>query len=178
MLIPDEFVDRSVRRGLLGCPVCHREYHIVDGVVNFGGEIALSPRRSAASEPVGAEAISAFLGLGGPGGYVLLVGEASMDADSLAALLPGIHLVALNPPGRTIDASNLSVLRSDRVPIKSRSMRGVVLGADVAADPSWQAAAAGMVLPGLRVVGNGPEPVIPELDLLASAGGWWVGRRK
>jgi hypothetical protein len=31
------------------------------------------------------------------------------------------------------------------------------------------------VLPGLRVVGQGPEPASDLIDLMASAGGVWVG---
>src|SRR5579859_5642245 len=32
-----EMSGRMVARGLLGCPVCHKEYEIANGVVEFGG---------------------------------------------------------------------------------------------------------------------------------------------
>src|SRR5438094_6349393 len=32
-----EMVGRMVRSGILGCPICRREYAIVRGVVNFSG---------------------------------------------------------------------------------------------------------------------------------------------
>ena len=36
VLLPDQMQDRSVRSGKLGCPVCHREYRIVDGKASRG----------------------------------------------------------------------------------------------------------------------------------------------
>jgi uncharacterized protein YbaR (Trm112 family) len=178
VLIPDEIVDRSIRRGILGCPVCHREYPIVDGVAVFGSREGTAERPERESDAsVDAEAVAAFLGLAGPGGYAALVGDAARYAPALGALLPGVHFVAINPPEGTPDSPGLSVLRAELAPIKSRALRGVVLGGDCAPDPRWQAEAARIVLPGLRVVGSGPEPESPALELMASAGGWWVGRK-
>jgi hypothetical protein len=54
-------------------------------------------------------------------------------------------------------------------------MRGVVLGRGYAEDPFWIAEAARVVLPGLRVVGEGSDPSEDTIDLMASAGGVWVG---
>jgi len=56
-------------------------------------------------------------------------------------------------------------------------MRAVVLGAPFGADPAWVAEAARVVLPGLRVVGQGAAPTVAALDLLADAEGWWVAQR-
>ena len=69
----------------------------------------------------------------------------------------------------------MSVLRAGVLPLKSRSMRGVVLGVPFGGDPRWVTEAARVVLPGLRVVGEGPDPVGGEIELLASAAGVWVG---
>jgi hypothetical protein len=78
-----------------------------------------------------------------------------------------------------IDAAPLlSVVRAPLVPLKARSVRGVVLGAEVSADPHWVREAARVTLPGLRVVGQGPEPRLEVLDLLASADGHWVAVRR
>src|SRR5437773_11943771 len=35
VLSTGEVKDRMVRSGLMGCPVCHKEYPIVRGIVNF-----------------------------------------------------------------------------------------------------------------------------------------------
>jgi hypothetical protein len=57
-------------------------------------------------------------------------------------------------------------------------MRGVVLGPPYGGDPAWVQEAARVVLPGLRVVGEGPDPDPQLVDLMASAGGVWVGTRR
>jgi hypothetical protein len=95
--------------------------------------------------------------------------------NQVAELNPGVALVAVNPPGEIFDTPTLSVLRGARLPIKSGSMRGVVLGRSFADDPHWVKEAARVVLPGLRVVGEGDNPGTDLIDLLASADGVWVG---
>jgi hypothetical protein len=75
-------------------------------------------------------------------------------------------------------APALSVVRAPLIPLKARTLRGVVLGGEVSTDPLWVREAARSTLPGLRVVGQGPEPSLPELELLASADGHWVAARR
>lgn len=174
MLLPDEVVDRGVRSGELGCPVCGAIYAVSDGVAVLDG-MAAGSGNSLAS----ADAMHAFLGLTGPGGYVVLVGAAAAAWRELAALNPGIAFVALNPPDVVRDEPPvLSVIRASRIPLKTRSMRGVVLGDPAGGDPGWAREAARVVLPGLRVTGSGAPPNLPELELLGSAGGWWVAARR
>lgn len=174
MLLPDEVVDRGVRSGELGCPVCGATYAVSDGVAVLDGMAAAS-----GNNPPSADAIHAFLGLTGPGGYVVLVGMAAAAWHDLAALNPGIAFVALNPPEVVRDDPPvLSVVRAARIPLKTRSMRGVVLGDPVGSDPGWAREAARVVLPGLRVTGSGAPPAFVELELLGSAGGWWVAAKR
>jgi uncharacterized protein YbaR (Trm112 family) len=82
VLIPDEIVDRSVRSGRLGCPVCRREYLIRDGIVDFPGGTA-----GGATSMVEPGALAAFLGLGGPGGYVAVIGG---EPEAVAGLLADV----------------------------------------------------------------------------------------
>jgi uncharacterized protein YbaR (Trm112 family) len=174
VLLPDEVVNRGVRSGQLGCPVCGATYPVSDGVALLDG-VPAAPEQELPS----ADAIHAFLGLTGPGGYVVLVGAAAAGWRELAALDPGVALVGLNPPAAVRDEPPvLSVIRAARVPLKTRSMRGVVLGDPAGSDPDWAREAARVVLPGLRVTGSGTPPDIPELELLGSAGGWWVAARR
>ncbi len=49
-------------------------------------------------------------------------------------------------------------------------MRGVVLGEPYGGDPRWVAEAARVVLPGLRVVGEGPVPSAELIDLHGDRG--------
>ena len=95
-------------------------------------------------------------------------------AGSLAPLLPGVHFAAVNPPEGIAETPVLSVLRSPASPVRSRSLRGAVLGG---LDAAWQEEAARSVLPGLRVVGQGLPPEIEGFMLIGEAGGWWVLRR-
>jgi uncharacterized protein YbaR (Trm112 family) len=170
VLLPDRIEARSVREGRLGCPVCGRTYPLVDGVVDLGGN---RPPLSQ-STVLTPEALTALVGLGGPGGYLVLVGRPAAGWREVAAINPGVGLVAVNPGDEVEDEPGVSVLRADALPIKSRSMRGVVLGAPYGDDPHWVGEAMRVVLPGLRVVGEGQVPERPDLELMAAAGGAWV----
>ncbi len=178
VLMPIDLADRQVRSGHLGCPVCERTFPINDGVAVFGNMGGQGGRGAeGTAHDAGPEAIAAFLGLEGPGGYVLLVGNAGAQAPALSKLIPGVHFAVLNGPLDLVDSISVSRLVAPSVPLKTRSMRGVVLGAD-APQLGWRSEAARVVLPGLRVVGQGTPPDLPELELLASAQGWWVARRE
>lgn len=175
VLLPDRIVERSVIAGRLGCPVCGRTWPVGEGVAELGGPPP-APASGAALDPA---AMHVLLGLSGPGGYAALVGSAAEAWRELAAELRGVALVAVNPPAGIADAAPaLSVVRAPLIPLKARSLRGVVLGAELSGDPHWVREAARVTLPGLRVVGRGPEPDLPELELLASAEGTWVAARR
>ncbi len=171
VLLPDRMEDRSVREGRLGCPVCGRTWSLANGILDLGGEVPDSPA-STLLEP---EAVTALVGLTGPGGYLLLVGRPATGWRDVAELNPGVGLVAVNPGPEVADEPGISVVRSGSLPLKSRSMRGVVLGSPFGGDPRWVTDAARVVLPGLRVAGEGRPPESAAIELLASAGGVWVG---
>jgi uncharacterized protein YbaR (Trm112 family) len=171
VLLPDRMVDRSVREGRLGCPVCGRTYSLVEGILDLGGEVPPTPA-STLLEP---EPLTALVGLSGPGGYLVLVGRPAGRWREVAELNPGVGLVAVNPGPEVVDAPGISLLRSGSLPLKSRSMRGVVLGSPYGSDPRWVTDGARVVLPGLRVAGEGRVPESAAIDLMATAGGVWVG---
>jgi hypothetical protein len=156
--------------------VCQAEYPIVAGVAHLGREPATVAQAQRTLPD--AAALRAFLGLEGPGGYLALFGGAGSRAEALGAVLPGVHLVAINPPGELTLGPQVSVVRAARVPLKLRSMRGVVLGEAGADLMDWQRDAIRAVLPGLRATGAGPEPVVDDFELLGAADGWWVGVRR
>ena len=126
VLLPSRMDGRRVLTGELGCPVCGTVVHLIDGIADWGDA---SP--STTDTGLTAEAVTAFLGLSGPGGFVLLTGGVTSLAPALARLLPGVRLVLVNPPVGTADSEVASVLRAARVPVKSASMRGAVIGADM-----------------------------------------------
>ena len=176
VLLPDQVEGRSVRTGTLGCPVCDRRFELRDGVLDTGD--APSPPASAGPGKLTAEALAPLAGLSGPGGYLVLVGPPAALWRDVAALVPGVALVAVNPPPEVMDEAGISVLRGARLALKTSSMRGVVLGPPYGGDPVWVQESARVVLPGLRVVGEGPDPTPETVDLMASAGGVWVGTRR
>ena len=166
---------RSVTAGQLGCPVCGRTYQVRDGVLNLG-DVPDWPGESETA--LDAAAVHALTGLHGPGGYLALVGSAASPWREIAELNPGVALVAVNPAADVSDAPGISVVRAGRLPLKSGSMRGVVLGKTYGSNSDWVREAARVVLPGLRVVGEGPNPSANVIDLMASADGVWVGTKK
>jgi hypothetical protein len=171
VMLPDRMEGREVRAGHLGCPVCGWSTSFTEGIVEFGGG-----RWSDAATILTGEAVQALLGLSGPGGYVALAGSAAAVIPELERLMPGIALVAVNPPIALADAGT-SILRGHDLPLKASSMRGVVLGRDLAGDPAWLASAVRATLPGLRVVGEGDPPALPGIELLGTAAGVWVSRK-
>jgi uncharacterized protein YbaR (Trm112 family) len=171
VLLPDRIEQRSVRAGRLGCPVCGRTFVLSDGVLDVGG--AGPPGESATA--LVPEALVPLAGLNGPGGYLAMVGPPGDQWRGVTGLLPGVGLVAVNPGIETLDEPGISVLRGGRLPLKARSMRGVVLGRPYGEDPAWVREAVRVVLPGLRVVGEGGEPPLDLIEPMATAGGVWVG---
>jgi hypothetical protein len=172
VLLPDRVTGRDVVAGHLGCPVCGWSVDFSDGAVDFGGGVA-----SNVETALSPDAVQVFLGLGGPGGYAALVGGATRVLSAGLDPLPGVRLVAVNPPPDFATDNPASVLRGATLPLKTSSMRGVVLGRDVSSDTRWVREAVRVVLPGLRVVGEGSAPDLQELELLAAGGGAWVGRK-
>ena len=170
VLLPGTMEGRSVRTGDLGCPVCGRTFQLADGVFDTGDAPA-----AAADSVLDVDAINTLVGLHGPGGYLTLVGAPGALWSEVAELNPGVALVTVNPPSQVIDGPGVSVIRSGGLPIKSASMRGVVLGRPFGDNPQWVKEAARVVLPGLRIIGEGKHPPDDLVELLASAEGVWVG---
>ena len=174
VLLPATMEGRSVRTGDLGCPVCGRTFQLRDGVFDTGD----APAPELTDDVLDADAITALIGLSGPGGYLTLVGAAGALWSEVAERNSGVALVAVNPPASAVDGPGISVVRSGRLPLKTGSMRGVVLSRPFADNPHWIREAARVVLPGLRIVGEGKDPPAGIVELLASAEGVWVGTKK
>ena len=186
VLSTSEMNGRMVWLGVVGCPVCHRDFEIIDGIVDFtevvtGKRQARSVRRTPAPEsPVilDTESLQSLLDLGGPGGFVVLVGSATRHAVGLAALMGGVHFVGINAPPDVENLPILSLIQSDRViPLRQAMARGVVVGAEVTTAP-WVAEAGRVLLPGRRLVIEG-EGVLPKgVKQLAVEHGLWVGEKQ
>ncbi len=170
-----EMMGRSVMRGMVGCPVCKAEYRIEGGVARFGS--ADAPERSASPLPE-ASALHAFLGLTGPGGYVVLVGSAASAAAGLAGQQGGVHFVGINAPAEVSEGPALSLLESSgAIPLRTASVRGVIVGPE-RATPAWLAEAVRVLLPGLRLVVLSEGGEAAGIERLATGPGVWVGQKR
>lgn len=178
VLLPEAMEGRSVVLGQLGCPVCGRTFRVEQGALNTGEAPGHGFSAPDAATALGAPAIVALAGIHGPGGYFVLVGHPAGVWRDIATLNPGVGFVAVNPNAGVGDAPGVSILRGGMIPLKANSMRGVVLGAGYGGDPGWVREAARVTLPGLRVVGEGPEPPAELIELMASADGVWVGTKR
>jgi len=191
VLSTGEVPDRMVRSGLIGCPVCHKEYPIARGIVNFrrsrervSNESSSGPRAAVYTPPsplpsADAANLQALLELSGPGGYVVLIGSAVRQAPRLSSLMEGVHFVGVNPPLEMEEQPMLSLLyANEKVPMRSSVARGVVVGADLATSP-WLVEAHRVLLRGRRFVVENEEPELPiGLLKLAAENGLWVGEKR
>ncbi len=174
VVAPEEMAGRMILRGLVGCPICKREYPIERGIVRFGGAAAEAVEGAGAADP---DAVWALLGLTGPGGFVVLVGSAVRLAEPLAVLLGGVHLVGVNAPADVAPTAGLSLLaHPSRIPLRHEMARGVVLGTGAAVEP-WIGEGVRVLLPGLRLVATAESLSAPNLDQVAVGRGLWVGQK-
>src|SRR5205807_6842970 len=146
-----EMLGRMVRSGILGCPICRREFPIVKGIVDFSGSQPSADAAHPASRIphlVDSETLQALLDLSGPGGYVVLVGAAARHAVGLAGLMGGIHFVGINAPADVEELPVLSLLACETmIPLRRAMARAVVVGPEWASPP-W-------LTEGLRVLLRG-----------------------
>jgi len=181
-----EMRGRMVRSGLLGCPVCGREYPLMKGVARFSGSgergaaPSAAPSGAAPRSPLpDAETLQALLDLSGPGGYVVLVGSAARHAVGLAGLMGGIHYVGIDAPPDVEELSVLSLLACDTmIPLRRAMARAVVVGRD-RAEAAWLAEAQRILLPGRRLVVERDDVTPPAgLTQVASGQGLLVAERR
>ncbi len=173
VLVPDEMIDRMVRRGLVACPVCRAEYPVVDGVVRFGRP----PQTTSGATIPDAAVVQALLDLSGAGGYVVLVGTASQLARPLSERQPGVHMVTVNA-SRTyqkVPASHLEA--ASGIPLRDGMARGVVVGAEVAKS-GWATEGARVLQRGRRFVALSDVELPEGIARLAAGDGVVVGEKR
>ena len=176
----DEIVDRDVRAGRLGCPVCRAEYPIVGGVVHFeGAGSSTSTEAGHAGATIGADAalrLAAMLDLASPGGLVVLEGAWARAGNMLAGFVD-TRLLLLNPPHGLAERERLSaVMRRDTVPVAAGSCRGIALH-EAAAAERLAASLASALRPRGRLVIPASAPVPDGFELLARDAAWLVAER-
>ena len=181
-----EMRGRMVRSGVLGCPVCGREFAILKGVVQFSGSREQEAGPGTAAEgpaprsPLpAAETLQALLDLSGPGGYVVLLGSAARHAVGLAGLMGGIHFIGIDAPPDVEELPVLSLVACDTmIPLRRTMARAVVVGRD-RAEAAWLAEGHRILLPGRRLVVERDDVTPPPgLTRVASGQGLLVAERR
>jgi len=172
---------RHIMTGMLGCPLCRREYPIRDGVAWFAGrsegaEPADLTRPAEAADPELVTRAAALLGLSDAGGIVVLGGHWVDCANPLAELGPAhvIILDALPPSGSAQEVS--AVVIGDRLPFAPGTVRGVALGTP-SSTPARVASAAQVLRPRGRLIAPAAVDRPAEVTELARDAADWVAER-
>ncbi len=185
VLSTGEMSGRMVRAGIVGCPVCQREYDIADGIVYFGRREMREERGATTAHPSSLishlsdpQTLQALLDLSGPGGYVVLLGSAARYAVGLAALMGGIHFIGLNAPADVEELPVLTLLVcGTKIPLRDAMARGVVVGSE-SSGALWLAEARRVLLPGRRLVVENETARPDGITQLATGQGLFVGEKK
>lgn len=181
--------DRFVLAGMLGCPVCRREYPIADGIAWFGrtaetrAEHRAAPsavERGDVADPIAREEamrIGAFLSLS-EGATIVLCGEWARRADAVAELMP-LRIFAVNPlpPEAVPQSEAVGIVQSDEgLPFAPGIARGVALDATTATDVNV-ASAVRVLADGGRLVAPVDTAVPSAVTVLARDESFWVGEK-
>ncbi|HEV2643026.1 MAG TPA: hypothetical protein VGT98_09975 [Candidatus Elarobacter sp.] len=172
--------DRIIRVGTLGCPVCQREYPILDGVALFGVDPATGVVRheTHAAEPSGnddAMLLGALLAVA-EGATIAVTGRWASAAVALTGVLP-VRAFIVNPDARRDDSERTGIIRSSEgIPLAAGSLRGVALD-DGNVSERDVASALRALAPGARLVAPATTPQPPELAEIARDEQWWVAEK-
>jgi hypothetical protein len=181
------FDGRDIVDGVLGCPVCHRQYAVRRGEVDFGGAEGGEPEAlgdadasempDASRTPNADELLRAraLLALGDVGGIVLLGGALARFAPHLADEVQVAPLLLNAPRSAWSPGGATSAIRArEALPIASGALRAAWLDASTA-NARVVAEAARALRAGGRLVAPASAAVPPVVHLLARDEEQWVG---
>lgn len=179
----DRLLDRDILTGELGCPVCGARYPILDGVADFRAAEARTPAPAApAASPseLSERAIraAALLGLTEPGGLVVLAGAWGEAAHEVAALVEGIHVLAVDPLGTVSSGFGVSVARApDILPMRPESARAIALD-DAHAGAAFLASSVAALKPSGRLLAPAPASIPAGVVERARDAHDWLGEKQ
>lgn len=172
---------RHIVEGVLGCPICRREYAIRLGTAWFTAAQPDSDgsgltTQAAESDDAGATRAAALLGLSEPGGIVVLGGSWAGYADAVADL-GASHVVVLNTyAGDASPQEVSSLVVDDRLPFGTGGLRGVAVGGELASPALLSSAASSLRSRG-RLVAPSDASVPDGVEVLARDEVNWVAER-
>lgn len=164
---------RHILDGVLGCPVCHAEFPIADGVALFGE--AANPTPDEAPDAAIAMRIAAFLELTDARGFALLCGGWGAHVDFIRRL-SDTPLVLVNPPAGVSTGVAAGVIHApDAVPFAGLVARALALHQQ--ASDEFAASAVRAVRSGGRVLAPATLPLPSGVAELARDDRMWVGEK-
>jgi uncharacterized protein YbaR (Trm112 family) len=170
---------RDIIEGVLGCPICHAEYAIRDGVVWFverGESVAAPDDLTPVADSDLALRLAALLDLSEAQGFGLLVGSWGTVAPLLRGVVP-THFVLLNPWPTVAAGDGISVLQAaPGIPLADATCRGVALD-DRHADGVYLDGASRVLRPRGRLVAPTSSPTPTGFAELARDDRVWVAER-
>ena len=170
---------RHIVDGMLGCPVCHAQYPVRNGVADFRreptltlpGEPDLFPRGDATT----AMRLAAFLGLSDAHGFAVLLDEWGAQASALRELVE-TPIVLVDPPAGREGEPGISVVLSDGVPpLAAGAARATAIGD---ASPERVGAAVRLTRSGGRLVAPARLSVPEGVREIARDDELWVGEKE
>jgi uncharacterized protein YbaR (Trm112 family) len=172
---------RHLIDGVLGCPVCRREYAIRDGTAWFSTRQPDAADENltmlaADSDPGQVVRTAALLDLSQTGGIVVLGGSWAAHADAVAEL--GVaHVVVLNVRASESHVQEVSsIVVDDRLPFASAALRGVAIDGGGASLALLSSAASSLRSRG-RLVAPSDAAVPDGFAVLARDDRVWVAER-
>jgi hypothetical protein len=172
--------NRFVLDGTLGCPVCHAQYSVRNGVADFrqGGELPLRvPEHFPLSFSRDELAIrmGAFLNATEPGA-TLVLGGSWAEAAQEVSVMTETRVLALNPGTAVEESETVGLLRVSReIPLAPGSALGVALDETFPAE--IVSSAIRIVRPGGRIVGPASLDPPSGLAVLARDERHWVAEK-
>jgi hypothetical protein len=172
---------RHILEGVLGCPICRREYAIRLGTAWFtavqpdGADSRLTTHATE-SDDAAAMRAAALLGLSEPGGIVVLGGSWAGSADAVAKL-GASHVVVLDTPASDSSPQEVSSLVvDDRLPFGTGGVRGIAVDGGLAS-PAFLSSAASSLRSRGRLVAPSDALVPDGVEVLARDDVNWVAER-
>ena len=167
---------RHIVEGLLGCPVCHAEYPVRRGVVDFRREPTLplraEPDPFLRGDATTAMHLATFLGLSDATGFVVLLDEWGAQASALRELVE-TPIILVDPPAEREGEPGISVVLSDGIPpLAGGAARATAIGRGSA---ERAAAAVRITRAGGRLVGPVTLPLPDGVREIARDDTLWVG---
>lgn len=162
---------RHIVAGLLGCPVCGREFPIEGGVARFGTPLRVVVTDGSSAET--AMRLAAFLELTDARGFAILIGTWCAYADDIRRLTE-TPLVLVNPPANVSGDAAAVIQTTTVVPFAAGSARAAAL--DAFSEPLANSAV-DAVRSGGRVVGHVALPVPDGVTQLVRDDRVWVGEK-